>query len=669
MSDQSSSFFHDREDADTIPKSESDVLYPLRLAPSDRYGSSTPLPTFRQNLVPQNRIEGDEEVSCPAEIVPEISGYHLIDKVGEGGMGAVYRVTQLSLQRTVAIKVLHPLPSEKAALSVFHRESRLMAALAHPNVATIYDCGEVKGQHYLVMEYLAGATLRSRMTPGKPWSIDQAGPVLDTICSALSYIHRQGILHLDLKPENVLCTDQGVIKITDFGLAAPHVDVPMISNLGYGQGSLDYCSPEQRFGLPLDQRSDVFSLATIAYELFTGQLPGRAYEPARNYNPTLPVALEFVLRRGLARDTEERYPSVEAFQKDLGGALGWNKKRAARWRSRFIATCAFAALVLAIIRPLADSYRPEYAAINRDLQPDPGLKTSPLARLAGLGQLVIASNRTDNTNLFLINADGTCPVNLTNDADQNNEPAFSPDGKFIAFSSNRDGFGDIYLMEANGSNVKRLTDKPGGSRTPCWSPDGKHIAFTTDRDGNSEIYMMDADGSNQVNLTNDSGFDADPAWSPDGTKIAFVSRRGKMQGMRVFIMDADGKNPQPITQRDNIFGNVYPAWSPDGKKLIYSDDVPEGQELFMIDADGTHKKQMTKLGSINTKAAWSPDGKFIAFQHVEDNNLGSLFLMPAEGGKPVEVLKSDSPMAGGRASWNPKGSTRECLHSTDPEPK
>src|SRR5207245_2294901 len=119
---------------DTIPKSESDVLYPLRLAPSDRYDSSTPLPSFRHSLAPQTRFEGDKEVSCPAEIVPEISGYHLIDKVGEGGMGAVYRVTQLSLQRTVAIKVLHPLPSEKAALSVFHRESRLMAALAHPNV-------------------------------------------------------------------------------------------------------------------------------------------------------------------------------------------------------------------------------------------------------------------------------------------------------------------------------------------------------------------------------------------------------------------------------------------------------------------------------------------------------------------------------------------------------
>jgi Tol biopolymer transport system component len=171
-------------------------------------------------------------------------------------------------------------------------------------------------------------------------------------------------------------------------------------------------------------------------------------------------------------------------------------------------------------------------------------------------------------------------------------------------------------------------------------------------------------------LTNDPGFDADPAWSPDGSKIAFVSKRGKMQGLRLFVMDADGKNPQAIAQRDNVFGNIFPAWSPDGKKIIYSDDVPDGQELFMCDADGTRKKQMTKLGSINIKPAWSPDGKIIAFQHVEDNNLGSLYMMPADGGKPIEILRGDSPLAGGRPSWNPKWAPPDSPTSTsDPEKK
>jgi Tol biopolymer transport system component len=116
-------------------------------------------------------------------------------------------------------------------------------------------------------------------------------------------------------------------------------------------------------------------------------------------------------------------------------------------------------------------------------------------------------------------------------------------------------------------------------------------------------------------------------------------------------------------------GCVFPAWSPDGKKIIFSDDVPDGLELFICDLDGTHKRQMTKLGSTNTRPAWSPDGKYIAFQHFEDNSLSSLYMMEADGGKPVEILKADGPIMGGRASWNPLGGTRECSHSREKEEK
>jgi serine/threonine-protein kinase len=115
------------------------------------------------------------------------------------------------------------------------------------------------------------------MQPGRAWRAAQTLPVLDAIARALAYIHAQGILHLDLKPENVLCSKAGAIKVTDFGLALEQVDARTLSVLGLEQGTLDYCSPEQRHGLPFDQRSDVFSLATLAYELLTGRLPGRMY--------------------------------------------------------------------------------------------------------------------------------------------------------------------------------------------------------------------------------------------------------------------------------------------------------------------------------------------------------------------------------------------------------
>jgi serine/threonine protein kinase len=251
----------------------------------------------------------------------------LLEKIGEGGMGEVYRATQLSLQRTVAIKILNHIPNTQALDRAFQRESHLMASLNHPNVVTVYDCGKIDFRYYLVLEYVQGATLRSLLTPGKHWPVGEAVPVLDAIAMALSYIHSRNILHLDLKPENVLCDTRGEIKITDFGLALTHVGVRTLSDLGLAEGTIDYCSPEQRYGLPVDHRSDLFALATLAYEMLTGRLPGRVFVPATHYNRRLPAAVDDVLQRGLARDPDDRPASVEEFRQALLGALGTSRGR------------------------------------------------------------------------------------------------------------------------------------------------------------------------------------------------------------------------------------------------------------------------------------------------------------------------------------------------------
>ncbi|HEV3084170.1 MAG TPA: serine/threonine-protein kinase [Gemmataceae bacterium] len=262
----------------------------------------------------------------PAAVLPpvtwEIPGYAIHEKIGEGGMGQIYRALQIEHQRQVAIKWLNPTAEGRPAAPAFHRESRLMASLVHPHVVAIYDSGQVNGRHYLIMEYVPGASLRAAMIPGQAWTLAQTAPVLYAMAQALSFIHDQGILHLDLKPENVLCSASGDIKITDFGLALPRVDARTLSALGLAQGTLDYCSPEQRHGLPLDQRSDVFSLAVVSHELLTGKLPGRVYVPASRRNPQLPEALNAVLGRGLARDPDERYASVAEFHGDFCAAAG-----------------------------------------------------------------------------------------------------------------------------------------------------------------------------------------------------------------------------------------------------------------------------------------------------------------------------------------------------------
>jgi hypothetical protein len=280
--------------------------------------------------------------------LPCIPGLELQEKVGEGGMSAVYRAVHLNLQREVAVKLLRTPAEEDVAGPAWLHESRLMASLAHPHVVTIHDAGQVNGHRYLVMEYMGGGSLRSRMRSGRPWPLAQAAAVLDRVAQALEYIHERGVLHLDLKPENILYTADGQVKITDFGLSVSSArpDGPLADE-GFG-GTVDYCAPERRSGLTLDRRADVFALATLAYELLTGRPPGRVYIPASRRNPRLPAALDDVLRRGLARDPKERYPSVADFRQALAAACRPIRRRA-RVRLLGAAAGVVALIVLFVI--------------------------------------------------------------------------------------------------------------------------------------------------------------------------------------------------------------------------------------------------------------------------------------------------------------------------------
>jgi hypothetical protein len=247
-------------------------------------------------------------------------------------MGEVFVARQLTLDRLVAIKLLKVVPGgdAEARLTRFKREAELMARLNHPHVLTAFDFGLTEDDRpYLVMEYIEGGDLRKLMKPGVPMAIDRARGILAKVNDALFALHAQGILHRDLKPENVLLLSENHPKVADFGIAVSSVVGPGLTGTNVGIGTAGYASPEQQYGLPVDERSDQYSLSALAYEMLTGHAALGVLTLASQLNPALRPAVDKVLLRGLDEDPDNRYPTLRAFSEALEASLATRRPHAA----------------------------------------------------------------------------------------------------------------------------------------------------------------------------------------------------------------------------------------------------------------------------------------------------------------------------------------------------
>lgn len=267
----------------------------------------------------------------------------------------------------------------------------------------------------------------------------------------------------------------------------------------------------------------------------------------------------------------------------------------------------------------------------------------------GQGRIAFVSNRDGNYEIYAMKADGTGETRLTDNPADDWSPAWSPDGRSIAFTSTRDaqapGVHNIYVMNADGSNLVRLTYNQAWDEYPAWSPDGQCIAFVSTADNNAEIFAVNRDGSDYRRLTYNQADDINPTWALDGRRLAFASRRtGTWQ---IFVMDADGSNQTRITHSEG--NDLHPVWSPDGGRIAFFSDRDGNKEIYVMNADGTEQTRLTQNPAIDEHPSWSPDGSAIAFWSDREGTTNNIYVMWADGSHLTRLTWA--PADDGAPSW------------------
>ena len=254
-----------------------------------------------------------------------VPGYEILQTLNEGGMGRIYLARQHALNRLVCVKTMSIPAGDDAdsCRSRFCREAELLASVSHPHILSIFDFGATadQGLPFLVTEYIEGGDLRGRMKADQAMPVSQARAILLQVGDALVHLHGRGILHRDLKPENILMPTESLVKVGDFGIAVMRDKAGALTESLQGLGTIGYVSPEQQYGLKVDERTDQYSLAALCYELLTGRRPLGSFAAPSHLNSLLPVDVDAVILRGLAEEPKNRFGSVREYLDAFNKAL------------------------------------------------------------------------------------------------------------------------------------------------------------------------------------------------------------------------------------------------------------------------------------------------------------------------------------------------------------
>lgn len=600
-----------------------------------------------------------------------IAQYRILEKLGGGGMGVVYKAEDTRLNRLVALKFLPPeISSDPQALERFRREARAASAIDHPNICTIYEIGEgnqAGSKPFIAMQLMQGETLRSQVERG-PLPLEELLDLATQIADALDAAHAQGIIHRDIKPANLFVTNRKQAKILDFGLAklastekkvADAVGVTLTATLeaeenltspGMAIGTVAYMSPEQARGKELDARTDLFSFGAVLYEMATGKhaFPGDTaavvfdailnHAPASpvSVNPQLPAKLEDIINKALEKDRDLRYQSAAELRTDLKRL----KRDTDSGRSTVQATSAAGGQV-----GTPDSSRGEAP------------RSLGGRRLATVSAIVVSVAAAGGILWYAMRPKETqAPKELKQrrlTANPGDNPAtaavLSPDGKYLAYSD-LEGL-HLKLIETGETQTIRQPEGLSGNASwypMAWYPDGTKILVTAQQRGTHySVWAISALGGSARMIRDDA-----LGWSvsPDGTKVAYTVGAAMFEfgGKEIWQMGVGGEDPRKIIGVGESQAVTRVQWSPDGQRIAYARLQFESEKLlYSIEScDLSGGKPVTVYSATGLMDYyWMPDGRFFVAlgespPNESDTNLWELKVSKRTGepsGKPQKI--------------------------------